>query len=380
MNTPTDVPSGAIDSLRAAVKRALEADGNPTTAELEERSIRLRLRKLPAQTVKDFLDGKTIIIGRESLRILIVCLNAEEAEDWEKLHERALRERNLSAQLKRRGLPVSGPDNVAADASETDSEPVLDPPAAVPTAATARQPGPSPLDETLEPRPAGGVVMTTAPENHEPRRSHDQPSTAHGPVVPPVKPRPEPQSERGGRRKLLMGATAAVVVLVAVGVVVMAVSLTRTPPKAEPGPGAAGTSPTPGTTARGEIKKGPESAGILTWVEAPVDGTQVGVDDTLAETISVWSQPGGSSCPSTPCNFPSPRKVGVVTHGQTIKVVCVTTGQKFRNGTPGALGFHEDDRWVQLASNQGINGIGYLSNIYFARDKLPSNLAECTTS
>ncbi|MEH1124817.1 hypothetical protein [Micromonospora sp. CPCC 206061] len=119
--------------------------------------------------------------------------------------------------------------------------------------------------------------------------------------------------------------------------------------------------------------------GVLTTFEAPINGAMVGTQKPYAHTISLWTLPStNSNCELSPC-IPGSTPAATVTLPATVQVTCVTTGQKIRNGEPGVNDdyFYEDDRWLRTAPHPDIDGTGYLSNIWFARDKLPTNLPDC---
>jgi hypothetical protein len=128
----------------------------------------------------------------------------------------------------------------------------------------------------------------------------------------------------------------------------------------------------------GEIKRGPETAdGTLSWFEAPIDGSMVGTENPTAKTLGLWTFPStDSGCGFSPC-LAGTAQAAKFRLPQTIRVTCVTIGQKVRNGVAGHHGYYEDDRWLKTVPNPNFEGTGFLSNVWFARDKLPPNLAKC---
>lgn len=374
VDIPKDIPPSAIDRLRAAVDRALEAAGSPTPAELEEASIRRNLRKLDAQTITDFLDGKTIM-GRDRFKVLITCLGTEEAENWRELHTLAERERNQNSRQKRRVARL-GPerDSAIADASVSSELGVDESTVPPETTAVVRQTGPSEVGERLSPPHSDAAVMTAVLERVEPGRDDVPPEVGVPPAPLAAEPRLDRSRERRGRRKLAVVATVVAAALMAVVVVVVVVWLRK------PGSTVGLKTAVPRTTAATEIRKGSETTtGTLSWAEAPINGSMVGQAKQMADTVGLWSQPS-LSCDLIALSscIPGSVQTAKVTLPATVRVTCVTTGQRIRNGAPGSSGYYEDDRWLMTAPNPTFEGTGYLSNVWFAREKLPTNLAKCS--
>lgn len=318
--------------------------------------------KIAPSTVQGWIDGKRIPRIWESERpqpfkaVLKVLRVEEPVADWEQLARSAHRAK--TKRLKNKGAVVQAP------AAPTLGEP-----------ASGDQPEPADGngDQQLEPAPHPGSdgdtegdaqpLTVTEPEPTDPPAAvGEQPdvaapdtSTPPGWTAPPPAPLPAdppPYAKRPRRRLHLITAAVIAAALAATAITIGIVAARQ-------------KEPTP-------------PADTLSSFEARVNGVQAGVENPLARTISIYSEPGtpDSGCDYSPCIRHS-KPVGTVHHGQTIKVVCVTTGQRIRNGVKDTDHYHDDDRWVQLAPGQGVVGNGYLSNTYFARIVLPPNLPRC---
>lgn len=132
------------------------------------------------------------------------------------------------------------------------------------------------------------------------------------------------------------------------------------------------------------------SAGpTLATDDLPTDTTATFIVDaaltggTMATGISSWTKPSTTTgCDASPClsgTLPS----GEVRGGQRVAVSCVSTGQLIRNGAPGADGYAEDNRWLLLAASEDVGQAPgervWLSNLWLARDDLPSTVPVCPT-
>jgi hypothetical protein len=377
MDTPREAPPGAIDRLRAAVKRAIKASGGLSPTDIAKQAIELSLGELPANTLADYLNGTTMVLAWPKLDLLTKVLGAERDENWKELHELAERERNISRQEKRRNArpETTEPAHTMDEESRTPPEPGTE--AASTSGLTVPiSPSGSSKDNGIGPAQSVVATMTAVLDHDEPKRSDGEKADKRDEEVPPapLTPKPDLDPPSWGRRhrKALIGAGVAIAVLVvvSVGAIVLLKTHHTTHDVSK------GGSMSPSETA---IRKGPEiSQGTLAWVEAPIDGSMVGQATQMAHTIGLWSQPS-QSCDLTALNqcVPGSTASGKVTLPATVRVTCVTSGQKLRNGAPGASGYYEDDRWLLIAPGPGVQGTGYLSNVWFARDKLPPNLVRC---
>lgn len=113
--------------------------------------------------------------------------------------------------------------------------------------------------------------------------------------------------------------------------------------------------------------------------QANVVGTGPGTNPD--DPVSLWSKPSTTTgCGLSACS-PGTERVGKVYPGQLVKVVCVTNGQRIRNGVPNGSGYYEDNRWLSVAFDQNLQQplrqSAYLSNVWYARSGLPNTLPSC---
>ncbi|MFK3979935.1 hypothetical protein ACI2K4_06070 [Micromonospora sp. NPDC050397] len=119
-------PSEAIGLMWAAVRRALADAGDPSPARIEQLSVELPgVDRLSDSTVSGWFEHWSAVPAWSSFHTLIVCLDAERAEDWKALHTAALTERNRRrtrrGTTKEPGRTPTGPQPPTA--TEPASEP-----------------------------------------------------------------------------------------------------------------------------------------------------------------------------------------------------------------------------------------------------------------
>lgn len=175
---------------------------------------------------------------------------------------------------------------------------------------------------------------------------------------------PSPKSARIGPRAGLIAAVV-VLTLIATALFVLWSERSRSGDQTVESPG-------PEASADADSQAMPQFTG-------EVNGSGPGTDPTTP--VSLWSKPSTSTgCEFSACAEDT-RAVQKVSPGAAVTVACRLQGQQIRNGLPGGPGFYEDDRWLRVVSVDGElvdeNEPLYLSNVWFARAKLPATLRIC---
>ncbi|MFL6127154.1 hypothetical protein [Actinophytocola sp.] len=390
MTTEPDETSPEEDVFRTRIKAVLDAAPPGLTAG--------RICQIAADDYNTVLDEKTVGNWLKQLRIPIIRDVAPEAQPFgvfletlgvedhaelqellnlaraalqaRKKREKAKREAAAQAQedgeLQQPAVPAPPtPDDDAA------SDP-LDQPGQSSSADTTHSPAttddtaPRP-DETTEAQP-----MLTLPEPPPEHQDDDRlplplsGETAKGPLPDgPLPPGEQPPPRRMPRPTLIVAAAAAVVLIT--GTVLV------TKPWEDGSESSTGRSPV--TSGDAAVHNDAQREEITSF-EAPLDGSKT-MGASPAKILGIWSRPSmDRDCGLSPC-IDGTSQVAKVTLPKTITVVCVATGQTIRNGIPGEDGYYEDDRWVRIAPHPDIDHVGFLPNVWFARDKLPTNLAKC---
>lgn len=359
---------------------AHQAAGSPTVGMILVKAQQAGYYDLDPKSVENWLKQQHIPRVKDTtelqpFQVFLKVLKAGDLTVWAPLARAAQRAKTqrLKAEEEQRREDTPPPagtatpdDEAEHDATETarpsnSAGTISGPAAAVPA---------GPADDTGEDQPSLLLEPTTDHHDEETQPPPPSSATTQAETTKALGAgEPGPHDGRPPRRwkPSIPLTTGAAVVLIAATVVIVA-------PWEDDSTSSTGTPPA--TSGESQARGGGPQPGELTSFEAPLNDSKTAGAPPI-KTLGVWTKPSMNlDCHVSPC-LDGTRQIAKVTLPETVTVVCVATGQMIRNGTPGDAGYYEDNRWVHIAPHPNISQVGYLSNVWFARNELPANLATC---